>query len=154
MESLALLIQTSFKQLGLDVRLQPIEPQALRTRVRAHQFEAAIWLWGLEADPDPSDFFATSRFAVGQNFGGYSSAEMDRLMEKGRGTKDRAEREKIYHRIEALLQDEQPYMFVAHESGVVALNRRLKGIELGSAGFLAYPAPVSWWLEPPATAAK
>ena len=53
-----------------------------------------------------------------------------------------------------LLQEEQPYMFVAHESAVIALNRRLRGIEIGSAGIFGYPAPVSWWLAPPATAVK
>ncbi|MBI3448106.1 MAG: hypothetical protein HY049_04180 [Acidobacteria bacterium] len=153
-ETLAVLLQSSFKNLGLDVRLEPLEYHVCNQRVQEHQFEAAVKPWGLDSDPDPSDFFESSRWPGGQNFGGYASAEIDRLVEQGLHTMAIPERAAIYHRLEAMLQDEQPYMFVTHMTAVIALNRNLRGIEFGTASIYGYPAPISWWRLPAATSSR
>jgi len=146
-ERIALMLQAALKPIGVQVSLQGLEFAVLREKVRAHAFEAAVYRWGLDADPDPFDFFHSSQHASGQNYGGYASAEVDRLAEEGRATLDIAARAAIYHRLERILRDEQPYTFIAHPGTVLGVSRRLRGLEVGPAGAWGwYPASLRWWI--------
>jgi peptide/nickel transport system substrate-binding protein len=148
-ESLAALFQSAVRPLGIDVRLEALEWSKFGERIRGHAFEAALKAWGLPLDPDPYDFFHSSQYPSGQNFGGYASPEVDRLLEEGRRTLDTGSRAEIYHRLEGILREEQPYTFIVHPFALLGLNRRLQGVEIGLSGdFLPYPTVIDWWVTP------
>jgi len=146
-ERLASLFQSAVKRLGVDVSLQGLEWPVLLEKARGHAFDAVIYRWGLDADPDPYDFFHSSQYPTGQNYGGYSNPEVDRLAEQGRRTLDIKARAALYRRLERILQDEQPHTFISHPSATVGLTRRLRDVEVAPTGLWAwYPSFLRWWV--------
>ena len=59
---------------------------------------------------------------------------MDRLLEEGRRTFDRDERKKYYDRMQEILADEAPYVFLYVPYALPAIQARFKGIEPAPAG--------------------
>lgn len=151
-EKIATLMKESLASLGVKVRLQGLDFPTLRDKVNARAFEAAVYRWYLDPDPDPYDFFHSREAEQGQNLGGYSNPEVDHLAEEGRRTLDLRRRADIYHQVERILREDQPYTFVSHPTVAIAVNRRIRGVEVGPRGFWGwYPAPMRWWVlqDPP-----
>ena len=67
------------------------------------------------------------------NFVSYKNDEVDTLLERGRGTFDRAERKRCYDRIQEILAEEQPYIFLYVPDALPIFNARVRGID---------PAPI------------
>lgn len=148
-DSLAAIFKDSVKPLGIDVHLESLDHATYLERCRNHGFEAALRRWGLDVDPDPFDFFHSSSYKDGLNYGGYASTDVDRLAEEGRRTMSLEKRTALYHKVEAILREEQPYTFIAHPSSIVGMSRRLQGVEVAPNGVLAwYPAAIGWWISP------
>jgi peptide/nickel transport system substrate-binding protein len=67
------------------------------------------------------------------------------LLEKGRSTFDRAERKRCYDRIQEILAEDQPYIFLYVPDALPIFNARVRGID---------PAPIGishntiWWYVP------
>ncbi len=148
-EKIATLMKEALEPLGVKVRLQGLDWPSLKAKVQGKSFDAAVYRWNLDPDPDPYDFFHTSEGEHGQNFGGYSNPEVDRLAEEGRRTLDPGRRAALYHQVERILREEQPYTFISHPAAALGLSRRLRGVEIGARGFWGwYPAPMRWWVLP------
>ena len=54
---------------------------------------------------------------------------MDELLEKGRGTFDQWQRKKCYDRIQEILAEEQPYLFLYVADALPIIHARVRGIE-------------------------
>lgn len=148
-EKIATLLQDALGRLGISVSLQGLEWTVFLEKVRGGSFDAAVYRWNLDPDPDPFDFFHSSQAEGGQNYGGYSSPVFDRLAEEARRTPDPAARRAIYHRIERILREDQPYTFISHPASVAVVSRRLEGVEFGPSGFWGwYPAQLQWRILP------
>ena len=63
----------------------------------------------------------------------YNNPEVDELLEKGRRTFDITERKKAYFRIQEILADELPYLFLYVPNALPIVHARFHGIE---------PAPI------------
>lgn len=147
-ESIATMLQESLAGLGVKVHLQGLDRQGIRERVRGRSFQAAVYTWYMDPDPDPYDFFHSSQSEYGQNFGGYSNPEVDRLAEEGRREMEPSRRARLYHQVEKILREEQPYTFLAHPMNTLGVSRRVCGLEFGPAGWSWYPSPLQWWVDP------
>lgn len=146
-ESVGAMFKESLASIGVILHLQSFERSVLRDKVYAGAFEAAIYAWNLDEDPDPYDFFHSSQRAGGQNLGGYSNPEVDRLADEGRRTLEVAKRVEIYHRVERILREEQPYTFISHQRAIVGISRRLRGVKAGATGIWGWsPGPLDWWI--------
>ena len=68
------------------------------------------------------------------NFVGFANDEVDRLLEEGRRTFDMEKRKKAYYRIQEILAEEQPYVFLYYPDALPAVHNRIHGIEPAPAG--------------------
>jgi len=129
------IIQSNLKQIGLDVQLRSIEWAAfLKEFVDKKNFEALILGWTIPPDPDLFDVWHSSKNRPGElNFISYRNEEVDRLIEQGRYTFDEDLRRQSYHRIQEILAEDQPYVFLYVPQALVAVSSRVHGIE---------PAPI------------
>ncbi|ODA43277.1 Oligopeptide ABC transporter, periplasmic oligopeptide-binding protein OppA [Thermodesulfovibrio sp. N1] len=81
------------------------------------------------------DIFHSSKTKPGEfNFVGYSNKEVDSLIEKARQILNKEERKKLYWRIHELITEDQPYTFLYVPDTIIAVNKRIRGIEPASAG--------------------
>jgi peptide/nickel transport system substrate-binding protein len=134
----ALIIQQRLKAIGIEVKIRVIEwASFLKNYIDKGDFEAIILGWTIGQDPDLFDVWHSSKTGPKElNFIGYKNAEVDRLIEAGRGTFDMEARRRCYYRIQEIFADEQPYTFLYVPDALPVVNARIRGIEPAPAGIM------------------
>jgi peptide/nickel transport system substrate-binding protein len=133
------IIQRRLKEVGIDVKIRIIEWAAFLSEfVQPKKFEAVILGWNILQDPDLYDVWHSSKIGPDElNHISYSNPEVDRLLEEGRRTFDREERKEAYFRIQEILANEAPYVFLYVPDALPVVHARFHGIEPAPAG-IAY----------------
>ena len=135
-ELCATIIQSNLKEVGIEVKIRILEWAAfIHQYIDKKNFDAVILGWSLSRDPDQFSIWHSSQVKEGQyNFVSYSNPEVDRLLVEGRRTFAIEKRREIYHKIHAILADEQPYTFLYVADALPVVHRRFHGIEVAPAG--------------------
>ena len=130
-KKLAELIQQRLKEIGIQTDIQTIEWAAfLKEYIKQKRFEAIILGWGTGIDPDQFPIWHSSQMGPDQlNQISYANPEVDTLLEKGRTTCTQKERVPIYHRIQELLAEDQPVIFLYFNDALPAVASRVRGIK-------------------------
>jgi len=130
-KKLAELIQQRLKEIGVQTDIQTIEWAAfLKEYIKQKRFEAIILGWGTGIDPDQFPIWHSSQMGPDQlNQISYSNPEVDALLEKGRTTCNQKERIPTYHRIQEILAEDQPVIFLYFNDALPAVSARVKGIK-------------------------
>ena len=141
------IIQGRLKAIGIDVSIRIVEWAAfLKDFVRPRNFEALILGWQTTPDPDAYDIWHSSKTGPDElNHVSFRNAEVDALLEAGRRTFDREERRKAYFRVQEILAEEQPYVFLFAPDSLPIVHARFRGIEIGARGITA-PNLIRWWV--------
>ncbi|MFA7073993.1 MAG: peptide-binding protein [Endomicrobiaceae bacterium] len=135
-ELTAQIIQEQLKQIGLKVNIRILEWSTfINQYVNEKNFDALILGWNTAIDPDQYSLWHSEQTNKGQyNFMSYKNAEVDRLLIKGRTTFDKAERIKAYHKIQDIMREDIPCIFLYYPENLVAIHKRFRGVELAPAG--------------------
>ena len=90
---------------------------------------------------DPDTFFNSLFYSRTDDVAdlGWKNAELDRLVERGARATDGHEREATYRKLNALVQQEAPVVFLFHNRGFVLHRPAVRGVR----AFLL-PPPVRW----------
>ena len=142
----AVILQQMFRAVGVKVSIRTVEWAAfLKEFVDTRKFDALILAWNILDDPDIFDVWHSSAAAGnGLNFVGFCNEEVDRLLERGRASADRAERKRLYDRFQQILHEEQPYLFLYVPYSLPMVQSRFRGIEPAPAG-ITYNFD-RWWV--------
>ncbi len=133
----AQIIKEQLKKIGIELNIRVLEWQNFLELITKRQFQAVLLGWSLSRDPDLFDIFHSSKTRPGEfNFVSYSNHEVDNLIEKAREMLNREERKKLYWKVHELIAEDQPYTFLYVPDTIIAVNKRIKGIE---------PAPAGIW---------
>lgn len=137
-EKAAVFMQAQMKQARIEMRLKSMEFSALINSCYPSKFESLIFDWVENFDPDNYTVWHSSQCNDdGMNFMSYKNKKVDELIEKGRITRDKKERIKIYSEIQKTIVNDSPYIFLWSPKGLVAVNKRIKGLSTPSpAGIL------------------
>ncbi len=129
------IMQRRLAEVGISVKLRVIEWAAfIKEFINKRRFDAVILGWTVPMDPDLYDVWHSSKTGPSElNFVSYKNEEVDALLEKGRSTFDRDERKRCYDRIQEILADDQPYIFLYVPDALPIFNARIRGID---------PAPI------------
>ncbi len=132
-QRMAAIIQDDLDQLGMRVHVVPLEFRSLVDRV-LHGFDYEACLFGLGAgDGDPS-----SGLAVWMSSGDHHfwrprqnqpatawEAEIDRLMQRQKTTLEPGRRKQLTDRIQELVVEQQPFIFLVSPNVLVGARRNL-----------------------------
>lgn len=133
---MATLIQDDLKQLGMRVQVVPLEFRSLIDRVtQTKEYDASIFgLASFDADPNPdlnvwlssggTHLWNPSQFHPATAW----EAEIDRLMEQQLYTTDFAQRKKLYDRVQEILAENQPMIFLASPDILVGAKNSLANV--------------------------
>ncbi len=135
-EKTAQIIQERLKAIGIRVEIRIIEWTVfLKEFVTKGNFDAIILGWNILQDPDLwTVWHSDNAVPGGLNHVGYRNAAVDELLVKGRHTFDEELRRQCYHRIQAIMAEEQPYVFLYVPYALPVVSRRFHGIEPAPAG--------------------
>ena len=99
-------------------------------------------------DPDQYDIWYSGKTKEKElNFVSYSNPEVDALLEKGRRTFDIDERKKAYYRIQEILAEDLPYIFLYVPDSLTIVSSRFMGIKSSPIG-ITYNLP-KWYVPKP-----
>lgn len=145
-ENVLLLLQEDWKKIGVEIKIRTVEwATFINEFVLKGQYDAVILAWNILEDPDIFDVWHSSAIKKnGLNFVAFRNDEVDRLLEKGRSTADREERKKYYDRIQAILHEEQPYLFLYVPYALPMVQKRFQGIEPAVSGITHNME--KWWI--------
>jgi peptide/nickel transport system substrate-binding protein len=142
------IFRNDLKQLGIDLKVTYLQAKEYTDRIVMRDFDAAYFGWLPDIpDPDPYLLLHSSQIAAGVNFAGYSSAEVDKLLEEARSTTVRDQRKAIYAKVHRIVADDLPYTALYAPFGHYAWSRRLHGVsprDLGS--HPVFPGVARWWI--------
>jgi 4-phytase/acid phosphatase/peptide/nickel transport system substrate-binding protein len=125
--ALGQVLQEFWKAVGITVTLDEVDQTTFVNKSLARDFEIGGWRIIDLADPDPQMY---SNFKTGSptNIANWSNAEVDKLLDAGRATGDRAERTKIYCRIATLINQELPWSLGNTNRYYNLAKKELRGI--------------------------
>jgi peptide/nickel transport system substrate-binding protein len=127
----ATIIQWRLKQVGIKADIRVLEWSTfINEFIDKRRFQAVILGWSIGIDPDQYDIWHSSKTREKEfNFVSYNNPEVDELLEKGRRTFDIEERKKAYFKIQEILADELPYIFLYVPDATPIVQSRFKGIK-------------------------
>jgi peptide/nickel transport system substrate-binding protein len=91
-------------------------------------FDAVIIGWSLGLDPDNYSIWHSSQYPRGFNFIHYINPQVDKLLEAGRTTMDKSKRKAIYAKLNRLISEDQPYIFLWYPKVVTGVSDKVGGL--------------------------
>ena len=144
-DRIAAWMQQSLAELGIEMKIEKLGGEAFRQRRKTHEFDAAMGSILLDPTPDRFDLYHSTRRDGGFNFGGFSDAEVDRLLEAGRATVEPAARRVIYNQLQQRLDALQPIAFLFQFAQPVLHDPDLLGVDSSPVGLFQFtPGPRAW----------
>ncbi|MBO6900034.1 MAG: ABC transporter substrate-binding protein [Rhizobiaceae bacterium] len=108
-------LQATMQQAGIDAQVQISDWPSFSTGyVQKGEHEIALLGWLNIVDPDRLTYNQLTTGA-GLNWGGYSNAEVDKLLEEGRTALDQDARTQAYQKAAAIIATEVPYYIISYQ---------------------------------------
>ncbi len=128
--NIALIFKNEARKAGVNINITPKEANVLREEVSKRVFE--IFSGGLNQDmvDDPMQVWHTSSDTpTGFNRFGFGNAESDQLIEEIRRTLDDKKRGELYMKLQKIIYDEQPAIFMYASKDRLLIHNRFKGVK-------------------------
>lgn len=124
---IAELAQQMFREVGIEMLLAEAPVAAILEGLRAGTLESSLfnWTFGGTPEPDPS---GTLRSDGGNNFSRYSNPEVDRLIDEGLRTVDPEERQRIYYRIQEIVAEDVPFLYLHFDEWMNVYSNDVQGL--------------------------
>jgi peptide/nickel transport system substrate-binding protein len=137
-KKIAEIIQQRLKEVGVKADIQVIEWAAfIKEYVKPRRFEAVILGLGTGTDPDQYAVWHSSQTGPDQmNRTSYSNPEVDHLLEAGRSSCHQEERVKYYHRIQEILAEDLPMVFLYFKDELPVVASRFRGVKEAPGGIM------------------
>jgi peptide/nickel transport system substrate-binding protein len=132
--SAAEIIQARFAGIGVDVRIELLEFNALLGMVfEEHDFEAVLlgWQVGLEPDWLLGHFWPPDHFF---NITGYTSTVLDSLFPLAKQAETTQGAAPIWRAVARVIAEDQPYAFLWFYDDAVVVNERVRGTRIDTYG--------------------
>ncbi|HHW18108.1 MAG TPA: peptide-binding protein [Firmicutes bacterium] len=150
-EAALLIAQQNWKQIGVEAIPEYIEWSVLCSQyLDVAKFESYLLGWSLGLDPDCYLFFHSSAAVdekgqlVGFNDVEFKNAELDQLLEQGRTEMNQQKRKEIYAKVQKIINEELPYVFLFTRNRVSAMNKKIQGVVWSTLGPLF---PEKWYIK-------
>lgn len=126
-EEQASIIKETALKAGMDVVIVPVENLALREQISAHDYD--MFMSAISGGALPEDYtqlWHTKSYASegGMNYVGFGNAASDALIDSIRFTMDLDKRTAMVKRLQKIIYDEQPVIFLYSPSKKVIMHKR------------------------------
>jgi len=138
----AQIVQAMLKDIGIDIKLQTMEPATLIEKATKGQYDLAFLSYTYN-DPDILYLLFHSSQIGGLNHIRVKNPELDVLLEKGRTTMDTEERKKIYADIQKTIVDQAYWAPIYSGKVFYIANKKVHDVKLTPTGLLVQDGWVS-----------
>lgn len=136
----AQVIQNSLKDVGMNIVLDPFEPNTVLENLKKGQFQmnTSIWVGGNQDPIFYRDLFASTDFPErkpnGRNRARYSNPEFDKVIEEAVKTVDKTRAKELYARAQEIISSEVPLLPLWYPSSMVITTRRIGNVKINPSG--------------------
>ena len=131
-QRILLTLKENASKIGVRVNVTPIDFNVLSDKAKKGEYEMFCLGWGLSPlEGDPTQLWKSDAQA---NFGGFGNAQSDKLIEDLIADLDQGSRIKKWHKLEEMIQEDMPYVFLLSPSNGVAVNKRFQEFEFSKYG--------------------
>ena len=136
-QQVAEVMQAMLAEAGITLKIVSTELMSLLARAREGNFEAHLVGWSGRVDPD-LNVTPLLGCGVAGNDGKYCNPALDALLAEARGIDDRAARKALYDKVNALLLEDLPVVYVYHMKWIFAHRARLAGFRPAPDGIIRF----------------
>jgi peptide/nickel transport system substrate-binding protein len=145
-QDIALMIERDLGRIGIEVVPRLIEWGAVQGAISEGDFEAFVNRWIEPTQVDLEGIWRSAPFDTPTfNFGRYSNAEVDRLLDEIADAPDFDSQKPLLDRIQEIIVADQPYAFLAENVRLVGLDSRVQGADINDATI--YFNVADWYVE-------
>lgn len=124
-----LLVQQYWKAIGIKANVKVLEWNAYIQQMFVNRnYEATLAWWSTPPTPDVTPYYASSAANTGNNIPNYKNPALDKLLEDGRRASGVQEQVLVYRKMQRLLADELPYLYLWYPDVVSVRNVRIGGM--------------------------
>ena len=128
MVSGAPVVAAQLKRIGINTEIENVEYAVWIKRWLAHDFDMTMNTTPGYADPDTA-FFRALHSTKGQNWNSWSVPEVDALLEDGRRTMDQKKRKEIYDKVQILILENVPHLWLYSAETIDFTQASVKGFK-------------------------
>jgi peptide/nickel transport system substrate-binding protein len=148
-----------YKQIGMNVEPKTESFEALVDRLTmskdpkygdqgGHDYDAVVIGWGLSADPDQYSIWDSNSTHAGENNSiQYKNPEVDKAIDDSRSQCGQADRKAAIHKVDQILNDEQPYNFGFANNWLLGVSKKVQNINPGPYARFGQARPETWWIQ-------
>ena len=118
----AIYVQSQLRRVGVQMDIANLEPDTVRARVMAGDFEAALTLITEAGPPGPLRFFGRNGYI------GYDNSQVTTLLEQTQNTVSPEELDRIYRELQAPFQADMPATFLYPAVHTTVAHKRVRGL--------------------------
>lgn len=129
-EQIATVMQSNFRDIGVDLKLELMANPTLRDRVDKGDFELCLGAWSPDfADPYMfmNFWFESDKWGLPGNRSFYKNEQVDALVKKAAVSSDQAERVTLYHQAQDIIMEDAPYIFLYQVQTIVPMRKNVQG---------------------------
>ncbi|WP_159588788.1 ABC transporter substrate-binding protein [Chelativorans xinjiangense] len=135
------LIQSDFREIGVNVEIVSYEWAEYLDRSKAKDRDGAVMLGWTGDNGDPDNFLHTllgCDAVGGNNRAQWCNEEFDNLVTQAKQTSDQAERTKLYEEAQVVFKREAPWATLDHSLSVVPMRKEVEGFVQSPLGDFAF----------------
>lgn len=128
-EQMARLLKDDAAKVGIEVIPNPLEPSILQGNINDRNFDSVEANWGGVIEEDPYQLFHSSQIQKrGSNFVSFNNRQADKLIEQARRELNEEKRYALYHKLQRILHEEQPYTFLMTRPRYYFIDKRFENV--------------------------
>lgn len=138
-QNLAEVLQSQLKGIGIDVKINIMEPASYYEAAANGEVEIFIGSWrNATGDGDYNQFnlFHSSSIGPTGNYFYYNNPKVDALIEKGRAVTDLTERNEVYHQLQTIELENALYIPIRNIENLAATSKNVDGLLMTPSGYL------------------
>jgi peptide/nickel transport system substrate-binding protein len=131
-KDMASMISEQMYKAGVKANINPLDFAVLYDNAKKHDFDMMIAAWaGNFAPEDFTQIWHTSSWvSQGSNYPGFGTAESDALIDSIKYTLDDAKRGEMIKKLQTIIYDEQPYIFLFSQLRRNVIHKRFGNQEM------------------------
>ena len=132
---MGIILKDEAARVGVEITLAPTDFPSLLQDADNREFELVALAWVNTPGLDDMKQVWHSEAAVegGDNRVGFGTPESDKIIDEIRETLDTEKRNTLYERLQEIIYEEQPYIFLFATSERIAIHNRFEGTETSPA---------------------
>jgi len=125
-QAVAEVVQAMASEIGIDMKIRVTEFATSLKQAEAGEYQAYLLAWSGRTDPDGNSY-SFYKCKAPNNYPGYCNPEVDKLLDESRIPSDQAARKAVFEKIEKILSEDEPIIYLYHRRILIAHTNKLDG---------------------------